>query len=91
MDVFDPPPASPTVCHAEACAIQDCLRRTNYNESRCTAAIDALYACCKAMYDENPDARAIACVKPDLLKLKLAQREREKVDAEMRTTKMARK
>ncbi|KAK7202555.1 Cx9C motif-containing protein 4, mitochondrial [Myxozyma melibiosi] len=74
---------SPTVCHAEACAIQDCLKRANYNESRCTAAIDALYSCCKKMYDENPSARAIACMKPELLELKMDQRRRESVDAKL--------
>ncbi|KAK9387368.1 hypothetical protein V1515DRAFT_601606 [Lipomyces mesembrius] len=79
---------SPKACHAEACAIQDCLRRTNYNERRCTAAIDSLYACCKKMYAENPEARAIACPQPEQLKLKLEQRTKEIVDAEMRKTRM---
>ncbi|KAK9235213.1 hypothetical protein V1525DRAFT_410587 [Lipomyces kononenkoae] len=84
-----PSEPSPNVCHAEACAIQDCLRRANYNERRCRSAIDALYACCKKMYDEDGDARAIACPQPDLLKLKLDQRTREEVDAELRRTRMA--
>ncbi|KAK9467978.1 hypothetical protein V1512DRAFT_236281 [Lipomyces arxii] len=77
---------SPKVCHSEACAIQNCLQRFNYNERRCTAAIDALYACCKKMYQDDPDSRAIACPKPDLLELKLEQRARETVDAELRTS-----
>ncbi|KAK9245131.1 hypothetical protein V1506DRAFT_539255 [Lipomyces tetrasporus] len=72
---------SPKVCHAEACAIQDCLRRTGYNERRCSAAIDALYACCKKMYGQDEGARAIACPEPGLLNIKLEQRAREKVDA----------
>ncbi|KAK9324898.1 hypothetical protein V1517DRAFT_255145 [Lipomyces orientalis] len=72
---------SPKVCHAEACAIQDCLRRSGYSERRCSAAIDALYACCKRMYDHDPSARAIACPDPGLLDIKLAQRARERVDA----------
>ncbi|KAK9356408.1 hypothetical protein V1523DRAFT_401767 [Lipomyces doorenjongii] len=66
----------------------DCLRRTNYNERRCTAAIDSLYACCKKMYEENREARAIACPQPEQLKLKLEQRAKEVVDAEMRKTRM---
>ncbi|KAK9383325.1 uncharacterized protein V2V93DRAFT_364849 [Kockiozyma suomiensis] len=83
----EPKPASPTTCHAEACAIQDCLRRSNYNEARCTSAIDMLYSCCKKMYDADPDARAIACMKPELLELKMDQRRRETVDAKLYITR----
>ncbi|KAK9474959.1 uncharacterized protein V1510DRAFT_360115 [Dipodascopsis tothii] len=79
--------SSPTVCHAEACAIQNCLRRTQYNERRCTAAIDALYACCKKMYEADGEARAIACPQPELLRLKLEQRAREQIDADTRSTR----
>ncbi|KAK9456907.1 hypothetical protein V1511DRAFT_495650 [Dipodascopsis uninucleata] len=78
--------ASPTKCHPEACAIQNCLQRSQYNERRCTAAIDSLYECCRKMYEQDPSARAIACPKPDLLKLKLEQRAKEKIDAELHKT-----
>ncbi|KAK9449421.1 uncharacterized protein V1518DRAFT_415954 [Limtongia smithiae] len=73
----EPAEPSPTVCHAEACAIQDCLRRRNFSETRCAQAIDALYACCARMYDADSSARAIACPQPHLLRLKLQQRAQE--------------
>ncbi|KAK9475690.1 hypothetical protein V1514DRAFT_339329 [Lipomyces japonicus] len=78
---------SSTVCHKEACAIQNCLQRWRYDESKCTDAIDALYACCSNMYVQDPTARAVACPRPDLLSLKIEQRSQQKVDAELRTTK----
>lgn len=46
--------------------------RFNYQESRCEATINKLYECCEQMYRrDGEDARASACPKPDVLKLKL--------------------
>ncbi|KLU89297.1 hypothetical protein MAPG_08271 [Magnaporthiopsis poae ATCC 64411] len=68
----DPP------CHPRACAIQDCLTKNGYKEARCQGAIDALYECCKAFYDKHGEgASSVSCPKPDLLRLKLKQRQEE--------------
>ncbi|PUU82395.1 hypothetical protein B9Z19DRAFT_1017821 [Tuber borchii] len=65
----DPP------CLPRACAIQDCLRKNNYNESRCTDLIDALYDCCLELYKrDGPGANRTCCPKEGLLKLKIKQR-----------------
>ncbi|KAH6660232.1 hypothetical protein BKA67DRAFT_45115 [Truncatella angustata] len=65
-------------CHPRACAIQDCLTKNNYNESKCQGLIDALYDCCNAFYRENGDnASSVSCPRPDLLRLKLKQRREE--------------
>ncbi|CDO52380.1 similar to Saccharomyces cerevisiae YMR194C-B CMC4 Protein that localizes to the mitochondrial intermembrane space via the Mia40p-Erv1p system [Geotrichum candidum] len=72
-------------CHAQACAIQGCLKKSNYNEARCTKAIDALYACCLDFYNANPPgAKTVSCPYPELLDLKIKQRlEDPNVDAKL--------
>ncbi|OBA14004.1 uncharacterized protein OGAPODRAFT_103731 [Ogataea polymorpha] len=71
-------------CKPQACAIQDCLKANNYNESRCTKLIDQLYECCTKFYEENgQDARSPCCPIPRLLALKVQQRTQEKLDAEL--------
>ncbi|KAH7026355.1 uncharacterized protein B0I36DRAFT_248466, partial [Microdochium trichocladiopsis] len=56
----------------------DCLTKNSYNESRCQHLIDALYDCCEAFYKKNGDeARTVSCPKPSLLRLKLAQRQKD--------------
>ncbi|KXJ89198.1 hypothetical protein Micbo1qcDRAFT_14793 [Microdochium bolleyi] len=65
-------------CHPRACAIQDCLTKNSYNEARCQHLIDALYDCCDAFYRKNgDDASTVSCPKPNLLRLKLSQRQKE--------------
>ncbi|ODV57832.1 Cmc4p [Ascoidea rubescens DSM 1968] len=71
-------------CKPQACAIQDCLKRTSYNESKCTKLIDKLYSCCSKFYQENGDeAKTVCCPIPRLLKFKIEQRQKEKIDAEI--------
>ncbi|KAI8466947.1 MAG: hypothetical protein J3K34DRAFT_431987 [Monoraphidium minutum] len=41
------PPAR-IACKPEACAIQECLAASDYQEARCAAQIAALIACCDA-------------------------------------------
>ncbi|KAK3810099.1 MAG: DUF1903-domain-containing protein [Benniella sp.] len=38
-------------CHKEACAIQACLTKNNYQESRCRDVIEKLEKCCQALID----------------------------------------
>lgn len=45
MPVLAPPPTN--ACHKHACAIQRCLRDSNYDSRSCKWAVDALIACCK--------------------------------------------
>ncbi|KAJ9157307.1 hypothetical protein NKR23_g133 [Pleurostoma richardsiae] len=57
----------------------DCLSRNGYKEEKCQGLIDALYNCCEAFYNKNGDsATSASCPKPDLLRLKLKQREEHK-------------
>ncbi|KAF3004700.1 Cx9C motif-containing protein 4, mitochondrial [Neopestalotiopsis sp. 37M] len=57
----------------------DCLTKNNYKESKCQGLIDALYDCCDAFYKKNGDsASTVSCPKPDLLRLKLKQRQEER-------------
>lgn len=69
-------------CKPQACAIQDCLKRRRYDESKCTAAIDALYACCAKFYrEQGRDASSVCCPRADLLELKVQQRRERSTDA----------
>ncbi|KAL1931817.1 hypothetical protein VTP01DRAFT_9961 [Rhizomucor pusillus] len=45
------PPTPP--CQKEACAIQDCLGKNNYQESKCEQAIQALRQCCEQLLDSG--------------------------------------
>ncbi|PSN61860.1 DUF1903-domain-containing protein, partial [Corynespora cassiicola Philippines] len=59
----DPP------CHPRACAIQNCLQRSGYQEAKCRKEIDALYDCCNAFYQKNSDdASTVSCPKAALLR-----------------------
>ncbi|KAG9513132.1 hypothetical protein KCU71_g12042, partial [Aureobasidium melanogenum] len=65
----DPP------CHPRACAIQDCIQKNGYDESKCQKQIDALYECCNRFYEKNGDsASTVSCPKAGLLRLKMRQR-----------------
>ncbi|KAJ6259524.1 hypothetical protein Dda_5161 [Drechslerella dactyloides] len=69
----DPP------CHSKACAIQDCIQKNGFDESKCQQQIDALYACCAEFYRlRGRDARSVSCPKPNLLDLKIKQRKEER-------------
>ncbi|KAA8894087.1 hypothetical protein FN846DRAFT_975990 [Sphaerosporella brunnea] len=66
-------------CFPRACAIQSCLQRNGYNESKCGAEIDALYECCIEMYKhEGLAEKNVCCPKKPLLELKVKQRAAEK-------------
>ncbi|KAI1325255.1 DUF1903-domain-containing protein [Xylariaceae sp. FL0255] len=66
-------------CHPRACAIQDCLGKNGFNEAKCEHLIDALYECCNAFYEKKGDnATSPSCPKPNLLRLKLKQRQESK-------------
>ncbi len=52
----------------------DCLGKNGYDESKCTAEIDALYECCNQFYKQNgDDAKSVCCPKASLLRLKIKQ------------------
>lgn len=75
-------------CKADACRIQNCLRANGYDESRCSALIDALYACCERFYAANKangtDERTVCCPRPALLALKMQQRRESKGELDAR-------
>ncbi|PNS18986.1 hypothetical protein CAC42_6081 [Sphaceloma murrayae] len=59
----DPP------CHARACAIQNCLQKNQFDQSRCEKEIDALYECCNAFYQRDGDtAQNPGCPQASLLR-----------------------
>ncbi|SCU99134.1 LAFA_0G22188g1_1 [Lachancea sp. 'fantastica'] len=71
-------------CKPQACAIQACLTKTGFDESKCTQVIDQLYECCTKFYQEKGgDARTPCCPIPRLLNLKLEQRNKEPLDARL--------
>ncbi|TLD13881.1 uncharacterized protein PgNI_03141 [Pyricularia grisea] len=53
-----------------------CLTKNGYKEEKCQGVIDALYDCCRAFYEKKgDDASTVTCPKPDLLRLKIKQRQ----------------
>lgn len=49
------------VCKKQACAIQFCLQRRNYQESKCADVIKRYYDCCSAATEaEQKNARPTA-------------------------------
>ncbi|PKS11844.1 hypothetical protein jhhlp_001138 [Lomentospora prolificans] len=49
-----------------------CLKRNQYNETRCQGAILNLFKCCQEFYERNGDsAKSPSCPKPALLEMKL--------------------
>ncbi|EWC44360.1 hypothetical protein DRE_01186 [Drechslerella stenobrocha 248] len=69
----DPP------CYSKACAIQSCIQKNQFDESKCQGQIDALYACCAEFYrQKGADAKSVSCPKPNLLDLKIRQRKEER-------------
>lgn len=61
-------------CQTEACAIQSCLLKHDYDETRCRKAVEQLYKCCDAMYAEHGTAaRSRCCPLPQLLRDKMRQ------------------
>jgi mature T-cell proliferation 1 neighbor protein len=40
-------------CQKQACAIQDCLKKNNYNEAYCFDAIEYMRKCCAAWKHES--------------------------------------
>lgn len=62
-------------CKPQACQIQDCLNANNYDEAKCSKAIDNLYLCCKKWYEVNGTIESTTCCpKFSLLNIKLKQR-----------------
>lgn len=60
----------------------DCLSKNHFDESKCRAEIDALYACCNSFYQrEGDNAKSVCCPRPDLLRLKIQQLAEEKTAA----------
>lgn len=63
---------------AQQCAIQDCIQKNRYDESKCQQQIDSLYACCATFYKmKGRDASSVSCPKASLLDLKIKQRKEE--------------
>ncbi|WVR06654.1 hypothetical protein IAU60_003686 [Kwoniella sp. DSM 27419] len=75
------PPAQD--CQDEACAIQTCLTRNNYNESVCASYVESLYRCCSEMYARaEKDGRGVsgstACPIKSVVERKMKRFDQEK-------------
>ncbi|WVQ84248.1 hypothetical protein IAT38_006400 [Cryptococcus sp. DSM 104549] len=74
--------APPQDCQAEACNIQSCLTRNNYDESRCQSYVEALYRCCSEMYktaerDGSKVPESTACPLKDIVERRLKRFEKK--------------
>ncbi|CAG8977872.1 hypothetical protein HYALB_00001749 [Hymenoscyphus albidus] len=55
-----------------------CLAKNSYDEAKCRAQVDDLYACCNSFYRQNgDDAQSVCCPQASLLRLKIKQRAAE--------------
>lgn len=45
------PTADP--CQKEACNIQSCLQKNNYQEEKCAAQLRAMLDCCRKYFDQS--------------------------------------
>ncbi|ORY24595.1 hypothetical protein BCR39DRAFT_500027 [Naematelia encephala] len=75
--------APPQDCQAEACAIQTCLSKNNYQQSKCDNLVESLYKCCDKMYraadkegKDVGDTGSTACPLRSVVTRKLKQFER---------------
>ncbi|OBZ81912.1 Cx9C motif-containing protein 4, mitochondrial [Choanephora cucurbitarum] len=57
------PPPPPTLeappCQKFACAIQDCLNKNDYQESRCKRQIEDLRKCCSDLFAKG--GKSVCC------------------------------
>ncbi|KAF8445548.1 Cx9C motif-containing protein 4, mitochondrial [Terfezia claveryi] len=66
----------------------DCLSKNQYNESKCSHLINALYECCAEFYKRRgKDAKSVCCPSESLLQLKISQRRKEEGGAMLKETK----
>jgi len=50
------------------------LSKNNYKEEKCQRAVEALYECCNAFYqDKGDNASTTSCPKAGLLRIKMQQ------------------
>ncbi|WBW74417.1 mitochondrial intermembrane space protein [Schizosaccharomyces osmophilus] len=40
-------------CQKEACNLQNCIQRNQYNQSKCEEYINSLLKCCNLWYSQN--------------------------------------
>lgn len=60
-------------CQAQACDIQACIQRHQFQQDKCEHLVQKLYKCCANFYQERGrDARCVSCPRPDILDKKLS-------------------
>ncbi|WVO18626.1 hypothetical protein L204_106345 [Cryptococcus depauperatus] len=69
-------------CQAEACEIQSCIQRNNYDEFKCQAQVEALYRCCLKMYrnaerDNSKAAQSTACPIKEIVERRIKRFEKD--------------
>ncbi|SPO28109.1 related to Cx9C motif-containing protein 4, mitochondrial [Ustilago trichophora] len=71
-------PSHPNPCYPRACAIQSCLQRSGFDQSRCEHLIDDLYRCCAKFYQQRgKDAEADSCPIPSVVERRIRKMEQE--------------
>ncbi|KIS68208.1 uncharacterized protein UMAG_03788 [Mycosarcoma maydis] len=65
-------PDHPNPCYPRACAIQSCLQKSGFDQSRCESLIDDLYRCCAKFYQQRGnDAEADSCPIPTVVQRRI--------------------
>ncbi|SAM84501.1 related to Cx9C motif-containing protein 4, mitochondrial [Ustilago bromivora] len=71
-------PEHPNPCYPRACAIQSCLQRSGFDQSRCEHLIDDLYRCCAKFYQQRgKGAEADSCPIASLVDRRIRKMEEE--------------
>ena len=55
-------------CKEKACAIQSCLVKNNYDQSKCQKQVQNLEDCCKLIYQQGKESQACGYIIEKLLK-----------------------
>lgn len=71
-------PEYPNPCYPRACAIQSCLQKSGFDQSKCEGLIDDLYRCCAKFYQQRgTDAEADSCPIPSVVERRIKRMESE--------------
>lgn len=71
-------PDHPNPCYPRACAIQSCLQKSGFDQSKCENLVDDLYRCCAQFYRQRgPEAEADSCPIPSVVDRRMKKMEQE--------------
>ncbi|KAN0061122.1 Cx9C motif-containing protein 4, mitochondrial [Thecaphora frezii] len=71
-------PTHPNPCYPKACAIQNCLQSSGFDQAKCEHLIDDLYRCCSLFYKQRGNhAEADSCPIPSVVQRRIRRMEAE--------------